>query len=215
MISILEKETRVIFKVQGIEEKIIIPSSKYPLESKPYQLIHSGNTEPVTDNKIIEIFNSITPKVGHCFSNSGKLARELIDAGYDAKQYVGWVFTHDDYPVHHSFVMVNNHILDLSVEFLGKDLDYIRRVSKEKGLNKDGMRKLIIEYHEERAGLPNHIKCNFGKCDSMYLYCAAEGTETEGRIRNQKLRNEYPDHPAFKDVKNGMTKTQRMIYEKA
>ena len=45
------------------------------------------------------------------------------------------------------------------------------------------------------------------------MYVAAEGSREEGIARNELLRKEYPSHPAFRDVHNGMTETQRLLYK--
>ena len=48
---------------------------------------------------------------------------------------------------------------------------------------------------------------------TYYMYVAAEGSREEGIARNELLRKEYPSHPAFRDVHNGMTETQRLLYK--
>ena len=107
--------------------------------------------------------------------------------------------------------MLDNHIIDLSIQILSRDEAELNSLAMERNLTKDEMRKEIIERLRNKKDMPNHLKCNVGKCDEMYLYCAAEGTEEQGRNRNHILREEYPQHPAFKDVRNGVTKTQTMM----
>lgn len=209
MLQYIEKATRIIVKLQN-DNKVVIPSRMFPLESKPYRVINTENTENVIDKEVIRIFDSIEYEIGHCFSNSKKLTQALLDAGYQAKQYVGWVFDDCNYPVHHSFVMLDEHILDLSMEFLFEDLQEMSL----KQMSKDEARTLFMQKHEEKKLMKNHEKCNFGKCDKMYVYVGAEGTAEQGIERNRILREEYPDHPSFADVKNGITKTQQMMMQR-
>lgn len=210
MLQYIEKTSRIIVKLQN-DNKVVIPSRMFPLESKPYRVINTENTENVIDKEVIRIFDSIEYEIGHCFSNSKKLTQALLNAGYQAKQYVGWVFTYDyEYPIHHSFVMLDSHILDISIEFLSKDMEEMRLEEQE---SPDKARELIIQWHNKKKLMKNHEKCNFGKCDNMYVYVGAEGKAEQGIERNRILRQEYPDHPSFADVKNGITKTQQMMMQ--
>lgn len=210
MLKYIDKPERIIFTLEN-GEKVVIPSRLFPLESGPYRLITSENTEPVKDEEIIRIFDSIDYSIGHCFSNSQILVKALTEAGYPAKQYVGWVFPdREDYPIHHSFVMLYDHLLDLSIEFLYKDMQEMGRKQR----SADEAREVLIQQHEIKKSMKNHEKCNFGKCDSMYIYVAAEGSADEGKERNRILRREYPNHPSFKNVTNGITKTQQMMLQR-
>lgn len=210
MLKYIDKPERIIFTLEN-GEKVVIPSRLFPLESGPYRLITSENTEPVKDEGIIRIFDSLDYSIGHCFSNSQILVKALTEAGYPAKQYVGWVFPdRDGYPIHHSFVMLDDHILDLSIEFLSKD---IQEMSHKRSSTEEA-REVLIQQHLIKKSIKNHEKCNFGKCDSMYIYVAAEGSADEGKERNRILRREYPNHPSFKNVTNGITKTQQMMLQR-
>lgn len=212
--KVLRKEKRCVFQLDT-SEKIVIPSRMYPLETDGYQLIYSDNTEPINDNKIVEILNSVEAVQGCCFTNSGKLLKALHENGYpNAKQYVGWVFSDTaSPPVHHSFVMIDNHILDLSIQILSRDKAEFDKIAIGQNLTKNELRSVMVAALKDKVKIPNNLKCNVGKCDNMYLYCAAEGTEEQGRSRNHILRKEYPQHPAFKDVKNSITKTQEMMIQ--
>lgn len=210
MFKYIKKPERIILTLES-DDKVVIPSRMFPLESKPYRLITSENTEPAKDKEIIRIFDSIDYTIGRCFTNSQKLVNALMDAGYPAKQYVGWVFPdRDGYPIHHSFVMLDDHILDLSIEFLSKDIQDL----SQKQRSEDEARKVLIQQHEIKKSLKNHEKCNLGKCDSMYIYVAAEGGAEEGKERNRILRREYPNHPSFENVTNDITKIQQMMLQR-
>lgn len=210
MLKYIDKPERIIFMLKN-GEKVVIPSRLFPLESEPYRLITSEITEPVKDEEVIRIFDSIDYSIGHCYTNSQMLVEALTKVGYPAKQYVGWIFPDGaDYPIHHSFVMLENHILDLSIEFLFKDIQEM----SQKQRSKEEAREALIQQHEVKKSVKNHEKCNFGKCDSMYIYVASEGSAEEGKERNRILRLEYPNHPSFKNVTNGITKTQQMMLQR-
>lgn len=73
------------------------------------------------DERVAAIFDSIKPEVGRCFTNAENLCVALNEAGYQAEQYVGWLFMEDELPVHHSFVVLDGHVLDLSISLKSDD----------------------------------------------------------------------------------------------
>lgn len=213
MFQYIQKKDRIVVN-PGTESKVIILSRMYPLEEKSCQIFTSDNTLPLERDDVTQIFDSIAPQVGRCFTNSEKLVNALRKAGYPAKQYVGWLFIQGaTYPVHHSFVVLEKHIMDLSIEMLSKDINSYKESVLLKRMNRYEARKQIAQMYHEKKALPNHEKCIFGKCDPYYMYIAAEGNAVQGKERNALLRREYPQHPAFKNLDlNGMTEIQRMLY---
>ena len=79
---------------------------------------------------------------------------------------------------------------------------------------KDEAREYIAEYILQKEQLPNHQRCIFGVVDKMYHYIGAPGTREDGIRRNQELRQSYPQHPCFQDVKNGITRGQEILLRK-
>ena len=161
----------------------------------------------------IAIFDSIKPEVGRCFTNAETICVALNKAGYPAEQYVGWLFMEDELPIHHSFVVLYGHILDLSISMKSEDfakLDSMTKIYK----TKDEAREYIAEYILQKEQLPNHQRCIFGVVDKMYHYIGAPGTREDGIKRNKELRKIYPQHPCFQDVKNGITRGQEILLRK-
>ena len=209
--EIIKKANRVIYKVSG--ETISIPSRMYPLESDSFQCFDADNTSEIVDDKIKNIFDSIKPEVGRCFTNAEKLCAALNKAGYPAEQYVGWLFMGDELPVHHSFVVLDGHILDLSISLKSEDFEKLDSITV-KCKTKDEARERIAEYILQKEQLPNHQRCVFGVVDEAYHYIGALGTREAGIRRNQELRQSYPQHPCFQDVKNAITRGQEVMLRK-
>lgn len=209
--EIIKKANRVIYKVS--DETISIPSRMYPLESDSFQCFDADNTSEIVDERIIAIFDSINPEVGRCFTNAENLCTALQKEGYPAEQYVGWLFMGDELPVHHSFVMLNDHILDLSISLKSKDFEILDSVTA-KCKTKDEARERIAEYILQKEQLPNYQRCVFGVVDEAYHYIGAPGTREDGIKRNKELRKIYPQHPYFQDVKNGTTRGQEILLRK-
>lgn len=209
--EIIKKTNRVIYKVCG--ETISIPSRMYPLESDAFKCFDADNTSEIVDEKIKTIFDSIKPEVGRCFTNAENLCAALNKEGYPAKQYVGWLFMEDELPVHHSFVVLDDHILDLSVSLKSEDYAILDTLTA-KCNTKDEARECIAEYMLQKEQLPNHQCCIFGAIDKTYHYIGAPGTREDGIKRNKELRRVYPQHPCFQDVKNGMTRGQEVLLRK-
>lgn len=209
--EIIKKASRMIYKVNG--ETISIPSRMYPLESGSFKCFDADNTSEVTDEKIKDIFDSIKPETGRCFTNAENLCIALNEEGYPAEQYVGWLFMGDELPVHHSFVVLDGHILDLSISLKSDDFAKLDSVTA-KCKTKDEARERIAEYMLQKEQLLNHQRCIFGLVDKMYHYIGAQGTREDGIKRNKELRKIYPQHPCFQDVKNGTTRGQEILLRK-
>ena len=209
--EIIKKANRVIYKVSG--ETISIPSRMYPLESDSFQYFDADNTSEIVDERIIAIFDSINPEVGRCFTNAENLCTALQKEGYQAEQYVGWLFMGNELPVHHSFVVLDGHILDLSISLKSEDFEKLDSITV-KCKTKDEARERIAEYILQKEQLPNHQRCVFGVVDEAYHYIGAQGTREDGIKRNKELRKIYPQHPCFQDVKNGITRGQEILLRK-
>lgn len=185
----------------------------YPLESNSFQCFDADNTSEIVDEKVIAVFDSIKPEVGICFTNAENLCVALNEAGYQAEQYVGWLFMEDELPVHHSFVVLDGHVLDLSISLKSDDFAKLDSVTA-KCKTKDESRECIAEYIRQKEQSPNHQRCIFGMVDKAYHYIGAPGTREDGIRRNQELRQSYPQHPCFQDVKNGITRGQEILLRK-
>lgn len=209
--EIIKKANRVIYKVSG--ETISIPSRMYPLESDSFQYFDADNTSEIVDERIIAIFDSINPEVGRCFTNAENLCTALQKEGYPAEQYVGWLFMGNELPVHHSFVVLDGHILDLSISLKSEDFEKLDSITV-KCKTKDEARERIAEYILQKEQLPNHQRCVFGVVDEAYHYIGAQGTREDGIKRNKELRKIYPQHPCFQDVKNGITRGHEILLRK-
>ena len=189
--EIIKRANRVIYKVSG--ETISIPSRMYPLESDSFKCFDADNTSEIVDEKIKDIFDSIKPEVGKCFTNAEILCVALNKAGYPAEQYVGWLFMGDELPVHHSVVVLDDHVLDLSISLKSEDFAKLDSVTA-KCKTKDDARERIAEYMLQKEQLTNYQRCIFGVVDKMYHYIGAPGTREAGIRRNKELRQSYPQH---------------------
>lgn len=209
--EIIKKKDRVIYKVNG--ETISIPSRMFPLESDSFQCFDADSTSEIVDEKVIAVFDSLKPEVGRCFTNAENLCTALQKEGYPAEQYVGWLFMGDELPVHHSFVVLDGHISDLSISLKSEDFEKLDSITV-KCKTKDEARERIAEYILQKEQLPNHQRCVFGVVDETYHYIGAPGTREDGIKRNKELRKIYPQHPCFQDVKNGTTRGQEILLRK-
>lgn len=78
----------------------------------------------------------------------------------------------DELPVHHSFVVLNDHILDLSISLKSADFTKLDSVTA-KCTTKDEARERIAEYILRKEQSPNHQRCIFGVVDEAYHYIGA------------------------------------------
>ena len=213
------KEDKAVVKLykEGVFLKsVIVPTVYYPLNGK-YEIFHYENTEKVTDENILNIFDSIKYKIGHCYQNTDALVTALKTAGYDAKSYVGWLFTgNDQLPVHHCWcVLEGRYVLDLSD-------DYTQMLSGENGKNfekaenqKDDFRYVIASFQKTAKSWLNQQRCYPVGTPTAFLYyvgCPCE--PEEGRKIYQNLMRAYPDHECQRNCdSSGLNATQRVMKE--
>ncbi len=207
--EMIHKKTKICFKFNG--NIVNIPSKMYPLESNEYKVFTSQNTEEILDNKIINIFDNTEFNIGRCFTNSERLCTALNSIGYNAIQYVGWIFVGDVLPVHHSFVVLDNHVLDTVTYAISKDKDFwdsLRFLSHDKQYEEAS--EYIIKQREKL----NHETLIFGNVDPKCIYIGSPATSKQGIERNKELRTVYPEHPCFKDVHGNSTNLQDIVLKK-
>ena len=77
-LNTIVKSDRLIFNVK--DNKVIIPSRKYPLVNSELEVFYAGNTEQLEDAIIKDIYNSLTFKKGRCYNNTKILFNALKNA---------------------------------------------------------------------------------------------------------------------------------------
>lgn len=90
----IKKEKIVVKKTDEngeFEKSVIIPTDLYPLNDK-YEYFTIKNTEEMHNEEVLSIFDSVKYQIGRCYTNAGELHKRLVQAGYDAKIYCGWLF---------------------------------------------------------------------------------------------------------------------------
>lgn len=209
-ITIEYKNTSVIFN--GIADKPIkIPSQLYPLTGELNYITYQ-NTASFPDNsttaKIREIYNSITPGVGTCYSNIENLLAALKAEGIEAQSMVGWVFIGGALPVHHCFAAIENHILDFSPNY------DILLPNFESNLSLDETRDKLTSLMLELRKKPNSETTIFGQASKYTIYVASPCKPSDGLKKYQKLIKAFPKHPCYRNIFNGTNETQRMFFKK-
>lgn len=198
--------------IKGIDEKPIkIPSAMYPLAGEINFITHE-NTEDFPDNpttaKIREIYDSITPGVGTCYTNTEVLIERLKAAGIEAQPMVGWVFANASLPVHHCFAAIDNHVLDFNPKFDHLYTDEYANLPPAE--LRDKFTDAMIELRKK----PNSETTNFGKVSKMLIYFASPCKPSAGLKTYQKLMKAFPKHPCYRNIFNGTNETQRLFYKK-
>lgn len=198
--------------LHGIDTKPIkIPSQMYPLTGQLH-FIHHDNTEPFEENpqtdKIREIYNSIQPGVGTCYTNTEKLIDALKQEGIDAQSFVGWVIIGGGMPVHHCFTIIGNHILDFSPNF-----DSLYREDYA-NLPMDELRDKLTDELIELRKKPNSETTTFGQASKTAVYFASPCKPQVGLNTYNKLMKAFPKHPCYRNIFNGTNETQRMFFQK-
>ena len=212
------KTEKVVVKLKdengNYKDSCNIPSMYYPLNDK-YEIFSIENTNPVKNPRVLEVFDSVEYQIGKCYANTLNLVSALQKAGYNAKSYVGWLFTSkSDYPIHHCWAVLDNSVLDLSD-------DFSVMFSEENKQNFNGMktaddfREAFVSFQKAARNYPNHLRCApVGTPTLPLFYVGCECDPNQGRIIYNNLMNQYPNHVISENIDNeGYNKTQRYFQE--
>lgn len=210
------KEDRVVIKLyqqDTFKDSCVIPTVYYPLNNNP-EVFTAEDVEVVTDEKILEIFDRIEFKIGRCYDNTDRLVKELRKEGYDAKSYVGWLFSGEDqYPVHHCWCVLDNHILDLSDNYTmmltGPNGDNFKNAK-----TKEEQIMVMADFLKAAKNEKNSVVCYpVGKPSPFMFYIGCECDANEGRKIYRQLMQQFPDHKVDRTDKQGLNHTQRKLKE--
>lgn len=214
------KENRVVVKLVDSEKKfrdsVIIPTEYYPLKDTNFEVYHKNNCEEIKDKKVIEIFNSIEYRIGYCYQNSENLVNRLKENGYNAKQYCGWLFIdNESIPNFHSWVILNNSLLDLADEF--NVLYHINPMNWNDVTTKEEQIKVLADFHLyiKKNKISNSDRCNIVGIPTIGLmYVGGECSAKDGRSVYNNMMRRFPNHASYKKGDERGNETQQYIYEK-
>ncbi len=193
------------FQIKGLTGNILsIPSSMLPLKgSKPLRMFTYDNTSECSDPAVLAALSKFKPQIGRCYRNSRSLFNLLCSSGVDPSRirtYVSWTIFGNipGFPVHHCITVIDDmHVIDI-ISRVPSDIsqdEYVSLMAKHTG-----------HYSTELYGT--------GKVQKHICHIAKECSPEDAMKQRESLEARYPNHPAFRTIKNGYTETQRAIIEK-
>lgn len=189
------------------------PTVLWPLNA-PYEVLHANNCQLIEDTAVTEIIDAIPYCIGHCYLNAENVTKALQAAGHNATQYVGWMFVGEQYPIHHSWTVLDGkHVIDLADEFAVLHANH-KQFGENAGMDK--ARELMVEFHKWIRQFPNSKRIMpFGVPAGNLLYIGCPCSRKEGIDIYNKLTQAYPNHPCNERLVAGKnrTKMQLMLQE--
>lgn len=210
------KKDKVVIKLHDTQtgeykKSIIIPTVYYPLNSNDFKVFHSDNCEKVTDQTILECFDTIPFQMGHCYTMADSLYRLLKEKGVEnVELWAGWLFCAAELPVHHCWVTVNDSLLDIaeSFSFFYTD-EMVEKYANAK--NQIEMRMLVAKRSTEITKMKNSDRCSpvgIPNVSAFYVGSRVSSGLEAKAVYNDMVRK-YPDHETIKMVNNsGLNLTQ-------
>lgn len=193
------------------QESATVPSPLYPVSNKPTMKVFCTiNTEQKPSvyekkdiQKLIQIYNRLSFKIGHCYSNTEALVEEIQKQGLqDVETYVGWLFLQGSgLPIHHSWaVYKGNFVLDSGVTKMDDEL----RIKMMNGefQTPEQYREANVQLHLQYKDVPNFEKSTFGQVAPFAVYVGTQMKPNQGRRFFNELIDANPNHPAY--ASNGM-----------
>ena len=221
---IKENPKRLVAKLHGLDKKneikflksVIVPTTMYPLSCSDFRIFNHFNCKKCDDEKILECFNKVHYESGHCYRMADELKGYLVNAGYDAKIYVGWLFpSFMETPIHHAWVVVGDCVLDLQ-----DDWNMINANNEKfEGKNIGECRNLLADFKNycQRNKIPHSIRCapvGIPYIRFYYIGCEVSCGEV-GRIEYRNLVKKYPKHDCEKMCINNSGITISQLIEKS
>ena len=189
-----------------------IPTVMWPLNAS-YEVFNYNNCELIEDQIVIDAVNAIEYRIGHCYQNAQNVTNALQALGYDAKQYVGWMFVGEgQWPLHHSWTVLNGtHVIDLADDQAVLDFNH----DKFEGASLQENRERLVDFTKWIRQFPHSKRCMpFGVPSPRLLYIGCECSREQGiNIYNNLVRT-FPNHPCKERVQaNNRTRMQDMLAE--
>ncbi|WP_144536693.1 hypothetical protein [Bacillus thuringiensis] len=197
--------------LQFLKKGFVLEEKKYKFGSQFYPVANlsklkcffAENTLPLPEETIIDLdklFHGMTFETGNCYKNAQTI-HDLIKKHYKELKpviYSGWVFTSPSYPVHHSFVVLNqSHIIDPGIPIL--EFEYILEMSN-KNKDKEAIAKGIAELRTTLKDKTFSEQYVVGKGYQMVVYYASPDTyENSVTIKDYINRIAYK-HPSYKQA---------------
>lgn len=205
-------------KNKGIQFKIgksvhMIPSKEFPLatnRTRDIIVFNRENTKEVINERVIDVFNNYEYKLGRCFQNAEGLRKALKKEGILGWEYYsGWMFTTGGYPLFHSWLSKDEHILEYTNYFMSKDIADKLKEAK----NQEEFRTIFAKEQASLNKLPNNEAKTCGKCHQEYMYIGMRDT-FENSIRIfQSLDKSHISYQAKGMNMEGSSRLQEEIEE--
>lgn len=192
-----------------------IPSKMYPITNKAdMKFFCAFNTEELDDKKVLDIYNKVEGKMGHCYTNTLSFYLNLLNNGVDnVVPYVGWLSVGGGHPIHHAWLVINDkHLFDLSGDKIM--LDYVLNKSQEP-ITATELKEGMADLHLSLKDIPNTERYTTGKCMVTHFYIGSPCYPTDGiQIFNQ-LMADFPKHPSYSNVDSeGRNELHRILAKK-
>lgn len=217
-ISPSENNRKVHFKLN--KSKYVIPSKLFPLV-KPSQMrvFTKESVSPIELNieQIKNIMEKCNFRLGSCYDNAEMFDNlSKVEQVEGVEVYSGWLFSTDDFPVHHVWIVVDgNSIIDGTI--LKNSMNVLLELGIKFSDNPSLIRTEYVKKLKElwKAQIPNYEKFIFGEIPGNFLYIGCPSTAQEARDVFRKLSSSFPNHPAYgaKGMnQNGLSDLQKEIY---
>ena len=206
------------FRLDGCVQ--VMGTKMFPLPSKSNVFYYNNEvTNPIEDEQILKVLDSLEFKEGFCYQNSNKIVKALEQIGVDAEFYAGWLFYMSDYPVHHSWVVIDDKfVIDMSVNVLAFK-EYKKECEANEPDSMDEARRLLIEVNERVEQNNENSQLGVaGEVPEFAFYIGGKSTPYKARKNFNDMIDQLADeHPTYsRDGMNphGRSKIQQMRQEK-
>jgi hypothetical protein len=192
--SIQIKNHKCYFNADG--DKHIFGSKLYPI-GKRAEIFTIANT---TKGEYKEVAESLErgnwkPSTGRCYTNAEILCESFKAHGIDAKYFSGWVFPTGGHPIHHSWVVVNENVYDISINMKSHNLQ-LQQIEE----GRDPYSKECIKEIKDLEANWKPITDTFVWGEALMIYVGAENSPNGARVQYNNCVGDVSKHPSYKKM---------------
>jgi hypothetical protein len=199
--SIQIKNHKAYFTVGN--EKYTFGSKIYPIGKRGASIfVPWGNLdEEIKYREVAEAIENGNwkPSTGYCYTNAEILQGAFLKMGIDAKYYSGWAFPTIGFPIHHSWVVVDDMVYDIAVNISSQ-----KKMEEQFKLGLDPYNEKCIREVKEIEKNWKPIVENFawGNKNQYMIYVGAESDPNSARVQYDKcVPNDPSLHPSYRHMK--------------
>lgn len=209
------RDGKFLFKVKGQSHKI--GSKMFPVKSpNKIRVFTHENTQPIENSALAQAIDGLTYEMGRCYTNSDRIVGLKDSLQLPLEFYAGWLFVGDGFPILHSWVVLGDNVLDMSLSLMDTEA---MSLLEDKHLPPEQLRYVMTEMlaHNRKKNLPRSEDGVFGQVFPDFVYVGCPDEKERAAVSFFDIIKKFPHHPVpslHNFDAQGMSPMQKRVSQK-